>query len=131
MLNFVFFPLFLASSAACVYIYDLADPYESIRSAAMTELAATVLLGLICTFAILTIGHLGSTISRLETVRNQQLVNSLAAQGVKFDVCGNTLDTIERETGKRPAINPNAVEVAAGVPALLELAEKNYTIVRP
>jgi intracellular sulfur oxidation DsrE/DsrF family protein len=62
---------------------------------------------------------------------NQQLVNSLVAQGVKFDVCGYTLDTIERETGKRPSINPNAIEVAAGVPALLELAEKNYTIVRP
>jgi intracellular sulfur oxidation DsrE/DsrF family protein len=61
----------------------------------------------------------------------QQFINSLVAQGVKFDVCGNTLDTIERETGSRPAINPNAVEVAAGVPALLELAEKNYTIVRP
>jgi intracellular sulfur oxidation DsrE/DsrF family protein len=62
---------------------------------------------------------------------NQQLVNSLAAQGVRFNVCGNTLDTIERETGKRPSISPNAIEVAAGVPALLELAEKNYTIVRP
>lgn len=62
---------------------------------------------------------------------NEQLVDSLVAQGVKFDVCGNTLDTIERETGKRPSINPNAIEVAAGVPALLELAEKNYTIIRP
>lgn len=62
---------------------------------------------------------------------NEKLVNSLVAQGVNFDVCGNTLATIERETGKRPAINPNAVVVAAGVPALLELAEKNYTIIRP
>ncbi|RTL50655.1 MAG: hypothetical protein EKK40_11045 [Bradyrhizobiaceae bacterium] len=62
---------------------------------------------------------------------NRQLVDSLVAHGVKFDVCGNTLDTIERETGRRPKINPHAVEVAAGVPYLLSLAEKKYIIIRP
>ncbi|NYG50410.1 hypothetical protein GGD67_007914 [Bradyrhizobium sp. IAR9] len=29
-------------------------------------------------------------------------VESLIAQGVRFDICLNTVDTIERETGKRP-----------------------------
>ena len=62
---------------------------------------------------------------------NRQRIDSLVSQGVRFDVCGNTLDTIERETGHRPALNPNAVEVVAGVAQLIELAEKNYTIVRP
>jgi len=62
---------------------------------------------------------------------NRQRVDSLVAQGVQFDVCGNTLDTIERETGHRPTLNPNAVEVVAGVAQLLALAEKRYTIVRP
>lgn len=62
---------------------------------------------------------------------NRQRIDSLVAQGVQFDVCGNTLDTIERETGHRPALNPNAVEVVAGVAQLLALAEKHYTIVRP
>ena len=62
---------------------------------------------------------------------NRQRIDSLVAQGVQFDVCGNTLDTIERETGHRPALNPSAVEVVAGVAQLLALAEKNYTIVRP
>ena len=62
---------------------------------------------------------------------NRQRIDSLVSQGVRFDVCGNTLETIERETGHRPALNPNAVEVAAGVAQLIELAEKNYTIVRP
>jgi intracellular sulfur oxidation DsrE/DsrF family protein len=52
-------------------------------------------------------------------------------QGVRFSVCGNTLDTIERETGKRPKINPHAVEVQAGVERLLTLSEGGYTIVRP
>jgi intracellular sulfur oxidation DsrE/DsrF family protein len=59
------------------------------------------------------------------------LVDSLATQGVRFDVCGNTLDTIERETGKRPAINPHAVEVQVGVGHLLTLSESGYTVVRP
>src|SRR6266513_1273026 len=33
---------------------------------------------------------------------NRKLVESLIAQGVRFDVCLNTVDTLERETGKRP-----------------------------
>ncbi len=59
------------------------------------------------------------------------LVDSLVTQGVRFDVCGNTLDTIERETGKRPKINPHAIEIEAGVERLLTLSESGYTIVRP
>lgn len=62
---------------------------------------------------------------------NKVRVDSLFAQGVRFNVCGNTLQTIERETGKRPAINPNAVEVEVGVGYLLALAEKGYTVIRP
>jgi intracellular sulfur oxidation DsrE/DsrF family protein len=31
---------------------------------------------------------------------NRKRVESLMAQGVRFDVCLNTVDTIERETGK-------------------------------
>jgi uncharacterized protein len=62
---------------------------------------------------------------------NRTLVDSLVAQGVRFDICGNTLDTIARETGKRPEVNPKAVEVEAGVAQLLSLAENGYTIVRP
>jgi intracellular sulfur oxidation DsrE/DsrF family protein len=53
------------------------------------------------------------------------------SQGVRFSVCGNTLDTIERETGKRPDINRHAREVEAGVAQLLKLTESGYTIVRP
>src|SRR6185437_45757 len=39
---------------------------------------------------------------------NRKLVESLIAQGVRFDVCLNTVDTIERETGRRPEIMPGA-----------------------
>lgn len=66
-----------------------------------------------------------------DTNEHRALVDSLVTQGVRFDVCGNTLDTIERETGKRPKINPRAIEVLVGVGHLLELSEKKYTIVRP
>jgi intracellular sulfur oxidation DsrE/DsrF family protein len=65
------------------------------------------------------------------TNKNRALVDSLVTQGVRFTVCGNTLDTIARETGKRPKINPHAVEVQAGVERLLTLSEGGYTIVRP
>lgn len=57
-------------------------------------------------------------------------VDSLVSQGVQFDICMNTVDTVERE-GKHVDINPKAVHVQVGVGRILELAEKGYTIVRP
>lgn len=62
---------------------------------------------------------------------NRQRVESLIAQGVKFDVCVNTLDTLERETGKRPEIIPGAIPVQVGVGQILSLAENGFTLVRP
>lgn len=62
---------------------------------------------------------------------NRQRVESLVAQGVKFDVCLNTVDTIERETGKRPEIIPVAIPVQVGVGQILSLTENGYTLVRP
>lgn len=62
---------------------------------------------------------------------NRTRVESLIAQGVKFDVCVNTLDTIERETGKRPDIIPGAIPVQVGVGQILSLTENGFTLVRP
>jgi len=62
---------------------------------------------------------------------SRKLVESLIAQGVRFDVCLNTVDTIERETGKRPEIIPNATPVQYGVGQILSLTENGYTLVRP
>ena len=62
---------------------------------------------------------------------NRKLVDSLVAQGVKFDVCMNTVETVERETGQRVPLNPNAKPVEAGVAQILALTEKGYTLVRP
>lgn len=58
-------------------------------------------------------------------------VDSLISQGVQFDVCMNTVETIERETGKSVDLNPRAVKVQAGVAQILALTEKGFTLVRP
>ena len=57
-------------------------------------------------------------------------VDSLISQGVQFDICMNTVDTLERE-GKHVNINPKAVKVQVGVERILQLTEKGYTLVRP
>jgi intracellular sulfur oxidation DsrE/DsrF family protein len=62
---------------------------------------------------------------------NRQRIESLVAQGVKFDICLNTVDTIERETGKRPQYIPAAIPVQVGVGQILALTENGYTLVRP
>ena len=62
---------------------------------------------------------------------NRKLVESLVAQGVRFDVCLNTADTIERETGKRPEFIAVATLVQVGVGQILALTENGYTLVRP
>jgi uncharacterized protein len=46
-------------------------------------------------------------------------------------VCMNTVETIVRETGQRPPLNPKVKPVEAGVAQILALTEKGYTLVRP
>jgi len=71
----------------------------------------------------------GIDLLRTESV-NRARVDSLVAQGVEFDICMNTVDTLERE-GKHVDINPKAVKVQVGVGRILQLTEKGYTLVRP
>ena len=72
----------------------------------------------------------GIELLRTESPARKQ-VESLIAQGVRFDVCLNTVDTIERETGRRPEIIPGATPVQVGVGQILFLSENGYTLVRP
>ena len=58
-------------------------------------------------------------------------VESLIAQGVRFDICLNTVDAVERETGKRPEFIQAATPVQVGVGQILFLSENGYTLVRP
>jgi len=62
---------------------------------------------------------------------NRKLVESLVAQGARVDICLNTVDTIERDTGKRPDYIATATPVQVGVAQILLLTENGYTLVRP
>jgi hypothetical protein len=58
------------------------------------------------------------------------MVESLVAQGARFDICLNTVDTLERESGKRPEFIAAATPVQVGVAQILFLTENGYTLVR-
>jgi uncharacterized protein len=62
---------------------------------------------------------------------NRKAVESLVAQGVRVDICLNTVDTIERDTGKRPEFLSVATPVQVGVAQILHLTENGYTLVKP
>jgi uncharacterized protein len=62
---------------------------------------------------------------------NRKMVESLIAQSARFDICLNTVDTLERESGKRPEFIPAATPVQVGVAQILFLTENGYTLVRP
>ena len=62
---------------------------------------------------------------------NEPRIASLVAQGVQFEVCMNTVETVERKSGKPYPLNPIAQRVAAGVPELMSLVEQGYTLIRP
>jgi uncharacterized protein len=62
---------------------------------------------------------------------NRKLVESLVAQGARVDICLNTVDTLERDTGKRPQFISAATPVQVGVAQILFLTENGYTLVRP
>ena len=62
---------------------------------------------------------------------NRKAVESLVAQGARVDICLNTVDTVEREAGKRPEFIAAATPVQVGVAQILLLTENGYTLVRP
>lgn len=58
-------------------------------------------------------------------------ISSLVDNGVRFYVCRNTLDTIERIDGERPKINPDAIVVQAGVAHIIDRVDEGYILIRP
>lgn len=63
--------------------------------------------------------------------KNEQRVNSLLDNGVRFYVCLNTLDSIQRKTGKRPEILDGVIGVQTGVAFMLEEITNGYTLIHP
>lgn len=61
-----------------------------------------------------------------------RLTNFLKSMpNVTFIACGNTLETLTAKEGRRPPLLPGVDVTQVGVAALMELAEKHWTIVRP
>ena len=58
-------------------------------------------------------------------------IGSLAVSGVRFVACMNTVETIERTTGKRPLLNPVAIPVQTGVAHIVERVGDGFVLVRP
>ncbi len=58
-------------------------------------------------------------------------VDSLVSQGVRFEICMNTIETIIRRTGAAPTLNPRAHKVAYGVPRIMQLVAEGYMLVQP
>jgi intracellular sulfur oxidation DsrE/DsrF family protein len=58
-------------------------------------------------------------------------IASLVESGVRFVGCMNTVDTMERKTGQRPALNEHTIPVQTGVAHVVERARQGYVLVRP
>lgn len=62
---------------------------------------------------------------------NAERITSLATNGVRFVACMNTMDTIERTTGTRPALISLAQPVQTGVAHLVERSTQGFTVIKP
>lgn len=62
---------------------------------------------------------------------NHERISSLITNEVRFVGCMNTVETIERQTGKRPELIPETIPVQTGVARLVERAMQGYVIIRP
>jgi intracellular sulfur oxidation DsrE/DsrF family protein len=58
-------------------------------------------------------------------------ISSLLANDVRFVGCMNTVESIERATGKRPDLIPEAIPVKTGVARLVERAQQGFVVIRP
>ena len=61
----------------------------------------------------------------------EERIRSLVASDVCFVGCLNTLASIERATGKRPDVLPEASMVQTGVAHIVERAAQGYVVIRP
>jgi intracellular sulfur oxidation DsrE/DsrF family protein len=58
-------------------------------------------------------------------------IASLQEHGVRFYVCGNTLDSIERKHHKRPEVLPGVEMVQTGVKFMIDEIQKGYIPIHP
>jgi len=63
--------------------------------------------------------------------QHEARIASLVENGVRFYICENTLDTMERTHGSRPKVSAHALSVQAGVARIVEQVGNGYILVRP
>lgn len=61
---------------------------------------------------------------------NRVGIESLIVQGVRFDVCMNTMNTIKRDTGQVPVLDPKIDKVDYGVGQIMKLVSEGYVLSR-
>ncbi len=66
-----------------------------------------------------------------ENNANEARIRSLMNNGVRFYICGNTLNSIAQTTGKRPIALAGVEEVPTGVAFLVEEMARGYQHVHP
>ena len=62
---------------------------------------------------------------------NRSRISSLMDNGVRFYVCLNTIDSIQRRTGKRPELLEGVAGVQTGVAFMLDEIQAGYTHIHP
>ena len=62
---------------------------------------------------------------------NLPRIDGLAAQGVRFSACGNTIQSFTKSLGRAPVLNKHAVTVSAGVVRILDLEAQGYSLIKP
>ena len=58
-------------------------------------------------------------------------IESIAAEGVEFDACHNTMEAMARKLGHMPALLPQPVIVPAGVIRIVQLEQHGFGYIKP
>lgn len=66
-----------------------------------------------------------------ENNKNARRIDDLALKDVRFSACNVTIGRIEKKTGKKPKLHPQAKIVRGGVPRIIELTKQGYLLFRP
>jgi intracellular sulfur oxidation DsrE/DsrF family protein len=62
---------------------------------------------------------------------NSPRIESLAADGVRFSACSNTLESFTKKLGEKPVLNSHATVVPAGAVRIMELVKQGYFLLKP
>ncbi len=62
---------------------------------------------------------------------NRGRIQGLAANGVRFAACNNTMNAMTKKLGEKPELVPQAKIVPAGVVRIIELVDQGFKLVKP